>query len=346
MAETYISMRQFAKMAGVSPATVSHVFSNPESVAKDTVKHVLELAEHVGFSPNLVAKAAFGEPTRSVGVLLSSLSDRYFGGIAAGMQAALIRAGYLPIFIAGTSAPEESQIRLLKHKVDALVIGCSDEHLNIPSICMKQMARMPVVVIEQLRPGLWCDSVLNDDFDGGLQAGRHLAELGHRRFGVCIYGESASNSLFRLNGFRTAIEQSGGELPEEFVTRLDFHCSESDAGRKLTEELIAILRRPDAPTAFFATTDYLALRVYDAARALKLRIPQELSIVGFGDLQFGSYISPALTTVRQDPETIGRKTAELVLNRLQEPRRAIEEIRVPVQLIVRESTAKREGGKR
>ena len=181
MAETYISMRQFAKMAGVSPATVSHVFSNPESVAKDTVKHVLELAEHVGFSPNLVAKAAFGEPTRSVGVLLSSLSDRYFGGIAAGMQAALIRAGYLPIFIAGTSAPEESQIRLLKHKVDALVIGCSDEHLNIPSICMKQMARMPVVVIEQLRPGLWCDSVLNDDFDGGLQAGRHLAELGHRR---------------------------------------------------------------------------------------------------------------------------------------------------------------------
>ena len=346
MAETYISMRQFAKMAGVSPATVSHVFSNPESVAKDTVKHVLELAEHVGFSPNLVAKAAFGEPTRSVGVLLSSLSDRYFGGIAAGMQAALIRAGYLPIFIAGTSAPEESQIRLLKHKVDALVIGCSDEHLNIPSICMKQMARMPVVVIEQLRPGLWCDSVLNDDFDGGLQAGRHLAELGHRRFGVCIYGESASNSLFRLNGFRTAIEQSGGELPEEFVTRLDFHWSEADAGRKLTEELIAILRHPDAPTAFFATTDYLALRVYDAARALKLRIPQELSIVGFGDLQFGSYISPALTTVRQDPETIGRKTAELVLNRLQEPRRAIEEIRVPVQLIVRESTAKREGGKR
>ena len=331
MAETYISMRQFAKMAGVSPATVSHVFSNPESVAKDTVKHVLELAEHVGFSPNLVAKAAFGEPTRSVGVLLSSLSDRYFGGIAAGMQAALIRAGYLPIFIAGTSAPEESQIRLLKHKVDALVIGCSDEHLNIPSICMKQMARMPVVVIEQLRPGLWCDSVLNDDFDGGLQAGRHLAELGHRRFGVCIYGESASNSLFRLNGFRTAIEQSGGELPEEFVTRLDFHCSEADAGRTVFRHRIA---------------GVWALRVYDAARALKLRIPQELSIVGFGDLQFGSYISPALTTVRQDPETIGRKTAELVLNRLQEPRRAIEEIRVPVQLIVRESTAKREGGKR
>ena len=82
--------------------------------------------------------------------------------------------------------------------------------------------------------------------------------LGHRRFGVCIYGESASNSLFRLNGFRTAIEQSGGELPEEFVTRLDFHCSEADAGRKLTEELIAILRRPDAPTALGATASFLA----------------------------------------------------------------------------------------
>ena len=309
MAESYISMRSFAKMAGVSVATVSHVYSNPESVAEATVKRVLELAETVGFSPNAVAKAAFGESTKSVGIILPT-------------------------------PPENSLRRLLKHKVDALVIGCSDENLNIPQICRNQMTRLPIVAIEQTRPGVCSDSVLNDDYDGGFQAGNHLISLGHRRFGACTYGEERSNCVPRIIGFRDAIRQSGGRLEDRFITHLTIRGADDDADEKMRKELEQILSAPDAPTAIFATTDYLALHVYDAAKKLGLRIPEDISVVGFGDLQFSPYLNPALTTIRQNPAIIGTKTAELLLKRLENPERKIETIRVPVQLQVRESTAK------
>lgn len=340
MAESYISMRSFAKMAGVSVATVSHVYSNPESVAEATVKRVLELAETVGFSPNAVAKAAFGESTKSAGIILPTLSDSYFGGIARAMQKRLIQADYLPIFIDSVDSPENSLRRLLKHKVDALVIGCSDENLNIPQICRNQMTRLPIVAIEQTRPGVCSDSVLNDDYDGGFQAGNHLISLGHRRFGACTYGEERSNCVPRIIGFRDAIRQSGGRLEDRFITHLTIRGADDDADEKMRKELEQILSAPDAPTAIFATTDYLALHVYDAAKKLGLRIPEDISVVGFGDLQFSPYLNPALTTIRQNPAIIGTKTAELLLKRLENPERKIETIRVPVQLQVRESTAK------
>lgn len=345
MAENYISMRAFAKMAGVSPATVSHVFSNPESVAKATAKRVLELAENVGFAPNIVAKAAFGESTKSIGVILSTLSDSYFGGIARAVQTELIKADYLPIFIDAAGSPEDSLRRLLKHKVDALVIGCSDENLNIPKICMNQMTRLPIVTIEQMRLGLWSDSVINDDYDGGFQAGKHLVSLGHKRFGACTYGESRSNCIPRINGFRDAIRQSGGILEDKFIAHLAAGKAKSDGENAMKEELTEMLKAPDIPTAFFATTDFLALHLYDAAKKNGLRIPRDLSVVGFGDLQFDQYISPALTTIRQNPEIIGKKTVELLLKRLKDPQRQIEEIRVPVKLLVRESTTKEKGSK-
>lgn len=341
MAQSYISMRSFAKMAGVSVATVSHVYSNPDSVSKATAKRVLELAETVGFSPNAVAKAAFGESTQSIGILLPSLSDSYFGGIARAIQKRLIQADYLPIFIDSVDSSEDSLCRLLKHKVDALVIGCSDENLNIPKICRNQMTRLPIVAIEQMRPGVCSDSVLNDDYDGGFQAGKHLISLGHRRFGACTYGEERSNCIPRIIGFRDAIRHSGGTLEDRFITHLTIHGAENDGDRKMRKELEKILSASDAPTAIFATTDYLALHVYNAAKKIGLRIPEDVSVVGFGDLQFSPYVNPPLTTIRQNPALIGTKTAELLLKRLKHPDRNMENICVPVELLVRGSTKER-----
>ncbi len=345
MAESYISMRAFAKMAGVSAATVSHVYSNPSSVSDATVKRVLALAEAVGFSPSAVAKAAFGESTKSVGILLPSLSDSYFGGIARAIQKTLIQEDYLPIFLASVESPEDALRRLLKHKVDALVIGCSEENLRIPKFCRTQMNRLPIVALEQVRPGLWSDSVLNDDYDGGLQAGKHLIDLGHRRFGACTYGEDRSNCVPRIAGFRDAIRLGGGMLEERFIVHLDSRGSDKEGDAEMQNRLETILSGPDAPSAIFATTDFLALHVYKAAEKAGLRIPEDLSVIGFGDLQFSDYIDPSLTTIRQNPAVLGTRTVELLLKRLADPERKIETIRVPVQLQVRGSTAKEKSWK-
>jgi len=332
------SIYTIAKAAGVSPATVSHVYTDPATVSKTTVRNVLELAEHVGFTPSAVARAAFGEATRSIGVMTSTV----FNELAQSIQDRLIQADYLPILISMEGPATDAVSRMLKHNVDGLILGVCDERLDFPDICSKQMRRLPTVILETKRPKLQADSVLNDDYGGGLQAARLLLKLGHRHFGALKFGEDIiSNSMDRIHGFRDAVESAGGVLDENYI--LGLQCTpETTLTRNdsLIRDIRQAISTPDAPTAFFCTTDYLALLFCKAAQLEKKKIPQDFSIIGFGNLDFSQYLTVPLTTLRQGIRELGTSAAELILKRIQDPERPMEHISVPVELIVRESTAK------
>ena len=325
-------------MVGVSPSTISRVFSNPESVAKTTVKRVLELAENVGFSPNIVAKAAFGESTKSIGVILPLFTDHFYGTLAETIQNTLIENNYLPIFLTVNKTAEDPMKRLLQHNVDALILATSDERLNIPAICKKQLARLPIIVVDNIHPGFYSDLILNDDRYGGQLAGEHLARLGHTKFGVCIYGEENSNSRTRLRGFEDALREQG--ITSENITTLSlgFHKTVDIELGKLKVQIKELLSSVERPTAFFCAKDPLAFLVYETAFELGIKIPEDLSVIGFGNSNFGPYCTPPLTTINQHPEIIGKKAVELVLKRLQDPAAPIEEFRIPVELTTRKST--------
>jgi LacI family transcriptional regulator len=331
----YISLRKFSKLAGVSPATVSHVFSNPSSVADTTVKRVLNLAEQVGFTPSAVARAAFGEATRSIGVMTSTV----FIGLIRCIQDRLVQADYLPILISMEGPASDAVTRMLKHKVDGLILGVCDERLNFSEICERQMVRLPTVVLETKRPWLWADSVLNDDYDGGVQAANHLLALGHRRFGVIKFGEDiVSNCIDRIKGFRDTIVAAGGVLDDNFIGPDYFSGSTENHASDMIRKIRQIISKPNVPTAFFCTTDYLALYFYEAAKQENRRIPADFSVVGFGDLDFSPYLHVSMTTLRQGVKQLGARAAELILNRIREPESPLQNVLVPVELVVREST--------
>lgn len=337
--EKYMSLRQFARLAGVSPATVSQVYANPDRVKTDTVKRVLELADHIGFTPSNVARAAFGASTRSVGVVLPTFTDT-FDEVALGIQKVLVEADYLPIFVADNGPSEGLLTRLLKHNVDAVIFGASDERINLSEYCRKQMTRLPVVVINTPRPGFAADSVLNDGADGGRQAAEFFLKAGHRQFGFCGFGEGICNdSMVRFDGFYRTLTANGGELLPCNIAQLSSDSSDPDIYKRLTGEVAKMLSLPTCPSAFFCASDHLALAVYEAARQNHLSIPDDLSVIGFGNLPFAAHLGVPLSSIRQNPVTLGEKTAEVLLDRLAGKDFPIQSILIPVQLINRKSVS-------
>lgn len=338
MSNPYVSMRSFAKMAGVSLATASRTFSQPETVSGAMKERLEKLAEEVGFTPNILARSAFGKSTQSVGVLLDDLANSYFGSIAQGIQKTLLAVDYLPIMVADPLAAPKTLARLLRHQIAALIIGVADERMDIPKLCRRQIDRLPIVTLEFLRPGLWCDAVLNDDRDGGHQAAEHLISCGYKNFGACAYGEGISTCVQRLAGFQNTLELHGFSLPPENVVHMNVAFAPAERQKAFADGVKAMLSRPDRPDAIFAPSDFFALDVLNFAAQCGLRVPQDLGVVGFGALPFTEYANPPLTSVAQDPETIGNLAAELALKRIESPERPREQLHVPVRLVARGST--------
>ena len=327
-------------MAGVSPATVSRVFSNSDTISAATAQRIRELAQSVGFRPNAVSRAAFGGSTRSIGILLPDQSTSFFNDIAIGLQNRLLEVDYLPMILqyAGVTGGESRAVRrLLDHRVDGLVLNLTNESLTPDDFASMLKARLPMVLVGGFQDSLSADTICNDGVQGSQLVGEHLMRLGHRRFGFCYYGDGHSTCDARLSGYREVLNNNGLLLRGQDITRLPPHVADPVGVHRA--HLRAVLSRPDRPTAFFAATDHLATDVYTVAQEMNLRIPQDLSVVGYADLNFSTLIYPPLTTVRECGREMGEQAALVILERLRHPRNPHRAITIPSELVVRSSTA-------
>ena len=190
----------------------------------------------------------------------------------------------------------------------------------------------PVVLVDRNLPGVEADALLVDNLGGGHQATRHLIELGHRRIG-CIAGPSSMTpSADRVTGYRTALEEAAIPADERLIARGDFQFAGGFAGAH------TLLDLPEPPSAIFACNDLMAMGAIAAATECGLRIPSDLSIVGFDNSTLASYTTPPLTTVAQPIAEIGRLAAEMVIQRSQNPNMARQRRILSTELIVRRST--------
>ena len=339
-----ISLRKFSKLAGVSPATVSRAFSNGKGLAPDTRKRILEIAERVDFRPSAIGSVAFGGKTRSIGVIMPGFRVSYFMDIAAGIQEHLIEQNQLPILLDSTAASTADCLkRMMDHRIDGLIINIINEESTKEDFADLLKLNIPILAIGPVLAGLHCDTVDTDDTQGGILAAEHLLKLGHRNFACTYYGAGMSSCENRISGFKTKLAQAGVELKDENIARLKPFDSEGVSHFKV--KIREILQSDNRPTAFFATTDFHALEVFEVAKELNIRIPEDLSVIGFADLVFSEYIHPALTTIRQDGHKVGLEAAKCIMKRMKHDddsakNRRMDHKLLPVELIVRESTAK------
>ncbi len=325
-----VTLEMVAEAAGVSPATVSRILNGSAGVSREKREAIDEAIRTLGFRPNLVARGLVGGRTMSVGVLSQAINSPFYGEALRGIEDHLEAAGYIPIFVSGhwNESEERKGIEaLLARRVDGLIVLTG----RLPNESLAMYAQqVPIVVVgRELRT----ERIFSMNFDnhtGALLATQHLIEFGHRRI-VFIGGDPIHKDAHdREAGYRAALQRANIEFDPSLVLKGDF----TEAGG-----LLAISRLLEAGTTFsaiFAANDQTAMGATLGLYRRGVRVPDDVSVVGFDDLAPAKYSSPPLTTIRQSVYEIGTAAATAMLDMLG-GRRPSANIPSP-ELIPREST--------
>lgn len=342
-----INQKLIAKEAGVSQATVSLVLAGRGVSSDETSKRVLAAAERLRYRPNLLVHGIQTGKTRTIGVMAPPM-DFYWAQVLYGIHDVLVAADNVPLILwtshagpgrgnrTGYEIDELEQIhRLLDRRIDGVILWPPFASLFSEHVQEFSSRDLPVVTIDHELPADFkAHSVGSDEASGGRMVAEHLLSLGHKRIGHLAGSSVASWAVTRRQAFESALRAHDG------VSCITLEGPAGDTSQSI-EQARALLELPDRPTAIFAATDLFAKCVYRAAREKGLRVPQDLSVVGFSDDDFAKEMEPPLTTVRQPGYEIGKKAAELVLS----PSigaslgQRVQRASLPVKMIVRESTA-------
>jgi DNA-binding LacI/PurR family transcriptional regulator len=343
-----------ARHAGLSAATVSRVMHDSPRVSPQARRRVQEAIAALGYTPNALARGLAMRSTRTIGVLLSSIADPFWAEVVRGIEDYALEAGYA-VFIAGTYEDverEQKAITLFRQKrVDGIVVGASSAG---PGALGKiDAAGVPVVFVnsEHIEPeddvadgpspnggeeridpaaSTLIYRVVGDDRQGAAVLTEHLLALGHRRIAYIGAGERAS-SVRRLQGMRQALRKALCPMDESLIVSTGEGANDGELSA------FRLLTRESRPTALFCYDDMTALGALRAIRALNLRCPGDVSVVGFDDIPIAAYLEPALTTVRQPMHDMGvwaMKAVIDVLGGTDTPRRMI----MAGELVVRASS--------
>lgn len=330
-----ITIYDVAEKAGVSISTVSRVINNTGRISKKTKKKVLEVIESLGYQPSLVASALTGKRTRTIGLIIPDVANPFFAEIARRVEDRGRELGFNLLMCNTENNPdtEEMYLSLLKQKsVDGIIIGTTTKnHAVLKGLLQEQL---PIALIAQDIPELTIDVVSVDDFLGGYQATSHLVSLGHKKIAIMLGNLSRTSDKYRLQAFRQVLEENGLDFDEQLVLQTDYSLED---GKRAALELLS---SPHRPTAIFACFDFLAIGVYQAAKALGLHIPNDLSVVGFDNTILASIVDPPLTTIAQPIDEMGRQVMDLLVREIEGEKSTKQRVILPPELIVRDSTKK------
>lgn len=327
-----ITIVDVAKQAGVSFGTVSRVINNDVHVKKETRQRVIETMERLGFVANRQARSLAGGRSNSIGVLVPDLGTGYIGEIIRGIDAELSLTDLdLILYTTHRTASKETNYvtNLATGMVDGLLLVLPRSPADF--IGNLTQSKFPFVLIDHQGAGRDCPSVGAANWQGGYNATEYLANLGHTRIGFITGSMDLGCAVDRLDGYRSALRTYHIPDAPELIYEGNFFQPDGYAGAQ------AMLDLPEPPTAIFASNDVMAMGVMDAVRNRGLRVPDDVSIVGFDDIPQASLVRPALTTINQPLEKMGRVATQKLLDLLKHPEKEADRIELPTHLIVRDS---------
>lgn len=326
-------MSEVARSAGVSVSTVSHVVNGTRLVAPATRAKVHRAMRLLGYRHHPIARSLAAGSHQTIGLALTAASNPYWVELIQGIDGEATRAG-LNLIIVDTrdDARHESAAvaNLLAHHIEGLVIAPAAgwKDLTLPLL---RDHPVPYVIVDRIDPVLRVDQVGVENETATAAVVDHLISLGHTRIGMVSGIPDLSTSTERLRGFRLAHQRA--DLPVDPSLIVD-GASTSEGGRKAA---LALLDHPEPPTAVFAANNNMTIGVLAAFRAAGVRVPRDLAVTAFDDFAWADLFSPGLTTVAQPSTAIGARAVQLLLRRMTDPDAPPQTIRLPAEIMHRES---------
>lgn len=326
-----VTIRDVARVAGVSVSTVSRVLNEKDDVAADTVARVQAVIQELAYTSSLAARSLRSRRTNVIGLIVPDIGDSFSIQVMKGVNRAIARADYDLIAYTSGSTAKPSSAEHEQYYVSLLNGSLTDGVVIVTPGTTSFSTAGPVVAVDPNKQGPGCTSVIATNHAGAVTAMEYLLGLGHRRIGFIGGRPDLQSAEQRLQGYKDALGAHGIAPDSVLITVGDFTTA--------TARLCArrLLQAAERPTAIFAANDQSAIGAVEAAREMGLQVPQDLSVVGFDNIPEAAYFNPALTTVDQFIDRMGQAATEILIDLIKG--RAIDSTRceVATQLVVRDS---------
>jgi len=326
-----VTIKDVAREAGVSVATVSRVWNDAAFVSPETRQRVSEIAARLGYSPHGAARSLITRTTHALGVLLPDLYGEFFSEIIRGIDHTAQADGYHILVSSSHDSKDEidAALRSMRGRVDGMIIMSPD--LEAQRTLHALQGSFPVVLLNGGAESKAFDTITIENHEGASAMVRHLVQRGHRRIAMIAGPERNYDAAERLRGYRSALGESGIAPDPAFVLAGDF--SEL-SGHRAARAMLALDPRP---TAIFAANDSMAIGALSALREAGLRVPEDIAVAGFDDIPMARYMNPPLSTVHVDISKLGERATTLLLSSLQNGERPRKQLQLATNLVIRSS---------
>lgn len=336
------TIREVAELSGVSVSTVSRVFNGYKDVSAATKQRVLDTARELDYAPSAAARTLVKQRSELIGIVLFTgvehpdIGHPFFQEVLVGLKHGLGDSGY-DVLLFASEQPHSSRDgkhsylrRARHHRVDGVVLMGVDR--DDPEVEKLLESNMPLIAVDLDVVGERASYVASDNVGGARLAVRHLHELGHRRIATIAGPEETKPGADRLLGYRAELQALGVERRDDYEQAGDFYSESGEVAMR------ALLELAEPPTAVFAAADLMAVGAIKAANDAGLRVPGDLAVVGFDDIQLAGLLNPSLTTIRQDKPGLGLAAARALVEQIERPHISPPALTLPVELVVRASS--------
>jgi len=327
-----VTIKDIAKVAGVSHTTVSRALSGNPAISQQTTRRIQQIARQMGYMPSAVAQSLLSQQTKTVGMVVTTIADPFVASVVEGVESIAQTANY-SVFLATSHNNPEQEINVVetfhRRRVDAIIVT-SSRLGSLYSDRLEQI-KIPIVLINNQADGEYLYSIAANDIDGARLAVEYLLKQNHRRIGYVGAVNRPHSNKRRLAGYQAALQNAGVEPDPSLVGQVDA-ATDLERGRR------GLALHVDAgATALFCYNDVIAIGLMMACRENNIAVPEQLSIIGFDDIDSAAYVSPALTTVSQPRFLMGQQAMQMTLALLNGDQ--VADQMLPCTLIQRDSAA-------
>ncbi|AVF93372.1 transcriptional repressor PurR [Vibrio diabolicus] len=328
------TMKDIAKLAGVSTSTVSHVINKTRFVSEEISERVNNAAKELNYyAPSALARSLKVNRTKTIGMLVTTSTNPFFGEVVKGVERSCYHKGY-SLILCNTEGDNERMRQsintLLQKRVDGLILMCSSlegERIDV----FERYPDIPVVVMDWGPMLFTSDKIQDNSLRGGYLAAKYLIDCGHTEIG-CITGPLIKHQAqMRYEGYKRAMNEAGLEFNANWIIESDFEC---EGGY---QAFMKMAQRGALPSSIFVSNDMMAMGVINAANELNIKVPEQISIIGYDDIHIAKFMSPSLTTIHQPKYRLGQAAVETLVRKLDDKSTEAQVVQLEPTLVERKS---------